>query len=59
MKQKDYVAIKPSLGKVKRLCVGDVSKRAANTYSKAQIETDFSIGGLIAKSYRNEYLLFL
>jgi hypothetical protein len=59
MKQKDYLAIwKPLSAKSKAAIVGDVTKRAANTYSKGQIETDFSIGGLIAKSYWDEYLFY-
>ena len=59
MKQKDYVAIwKPLSAKSKAAIVGDVTKRAANTYSKTQIETDFSVGGLIAKSYWDEYLFY-
>ena len=44
--------------KSKAAIAGDVTKRAADTYSKEQIETDFSIGGLIAKSYWDEYLFY-
>jgi hypothetical protein len=59
MKQKDYAAIwKPLSAKSKAAIVGDVTKRSANTYAKGQIETDFSIGGLIAKSYWDEYLFY-
>ena len=59
MKQKDYAGIWNALStKSRATIVGDVARRAANTYSKEQIETDFSIGGLIAKSYWNEYLFY-
>jgi len=57
MKQKDYVGIWNTLStKSKTTIAGDVFKRAAGTYSKEQVVTDFSIGGLIARSYWNEYL---
>jgi hypothetical protein len=59
MKQKEYAAIWESLSaKSQSAIVGDVTKRAAQTYSKAQIGADFSIGGLIAKSYWDEYLFY-
>ena len=59
MKQKDYAAIWESLSaKSQAAIVGDVAKRAAHTYSKEQIGTDFSIGGLVAKSYWDEYLFY-
>ena len=59
MKQKDYAAIWESLSaKSRAAIVGDVAKRAAHTYSKEQIGTDFSIGGLVAKSYWDEYLFY-
>jgi hypothetical protein len=59
MKQKEYAAIWNALsGKSKAAIVEDVTKRAARTYTKEQVETDFSIGGLIAKSYWDEYLSY-
>ena len=59
MKQKDYAAIWESLSaKSQAAIVGDVAKRAAQTYSKEQIGADFSIGGLVAKSYWDEYLFY-
>ena len=59
MKQKDYVSIWNALSaKSQAIIVGDVVKRAAHAYSKKQIETDFSVGGLIAKSYWDEYLFY-
>jgi hypothetical protein len=59
MKEKDYVGIwRPLSEKSRATIVRDVTKRAANAYSRAQIETDFSIGGLIAKSYWDEYLFY-
>ncbi len=59
MKQKDYVGIWNTLStKSKTAIAGDVFKRAAGTYSKEQVETDFSIGGLIARSYWDEYLFY-
>jgi hypothetical protein len=59
MKQKDYVDIWRLLsGKSRAAIAADVTKRAGSTYSKAQVETDLSIGGLIAKSYWDEYLFY-
>ena len=59
MKQKDYAAIWESLSaKSKAAIVGDVTKRTAGIYTKEQIETDFSLGALIAKSYWDEYLFY-
>jgi hypothetical protein len=59
MKQRNYVDIWKSLSiKSKATIVESVTKRAADTYSRAQIDTDFSIGGLIARSYWNEYLFY-
>jgi len=59
MKQKDYGGIWRYLStKSQATIVRDVTRRAANAYSKAQVETDFSVGGLIAKSYWDEYLFY-
>ncbi len=59
MKQKDYAAVWKRLSaRSKAVIVADVVKRAADTYSKAQVEADFSVGGLIAKSYWDEYLFY-
>ncbi len=59
MKEKDYTGIWRLLTvKSRTTIVNDVVKRAANAYSTAQIETDFSIGGLIARSYWDEYLFY-
>ncbi len=59
MQQKDYAAIWESLSaKPQAAIAGDIAKRAAHTYSKEQIETDFTLGALIAKSYWDEYLFY-
>jgi hypothetical protein len=59
MKQKDYAGIWNALSaKSKGTIVADVSKRATHTYPREQIETDFSIGGLISRSYWEEYLFY-
>ena len=59
MKQKNYVGIWDTLSTKSRATIlGDVTKRAAGTYSRQQIETDFSAGGLIARSYWDEYLFY-
>jgi hypothetical protein len=57
MKQKNYAAIWKYLSAKSRATIADdVNKRAKSTYSREQIEADFSIGGLIAKAYWDEYL---
>jgi hypothetical protein len=59
MAQKNYTALWRSLSaKSRTTIVEDVTKRAAPTYRKEQVEADFSIGGLIAKSYWDEYLFY-
>jgi hypothetical protein len=59
MKEKEYAGIWRLLSAKSRVAiVNDVAKHAATIYSKAQIETDFSVGGLIAKSYWDEYLFY-
>ena len=59
MKQKNYAAIWNSLSaNSQAIIVGDVVKRAAHAYTKEQVQTDFSVGGLIAKSYWDEYLFY-
>ena len=57
MKQRDYRAIWRSLSvKSRGAIAGDTAKAAAHTYAREQIEADFSVGGLIAKTYWDEYL---
>jgi hypothetical protein len=57
MKQRNYLTVWKLLSNKSRTAiVEDTAKRATGVYSKEQIEADFSIGGLIAKSYWNEYL---
>ena len=59
MKQHNHRGIWKSLSaKSQAIIVGDVAKRAAHTYSKEQIAADFSVGGLIARSYWGEYLFY-
>ncbi len=59
MKQKEYPLIWKSLtAKSQATIVTDVSKRAGRTYSNEQVRNDFSAGGLISRSYWEEYLFY-
>lgn len=60
MKKKDYPSIWVFLTeKSKEAIIGEVYKASAGAgieYSKKQIDQDFSIGGLLSKSYWNGFL---
>jgi hypothetical protein len=59
MKQREYAGVWKLLSTASRRAIAaDVTKRALKDYTKAQIEIDFSVGGLIAKSYWEEYLFY-
>jgi hypothetical protein len=59
MKQRDYPGIWKSISAKSRGTIVDITARGvAKTYSREQVETDFTIGGLIAKSYWDEYLRY-
>lgn len=59
MKQRNYPAIWTYISAGSRATILDSTvKGITKVYSKEQVETDFTIGGLIAKSYWDEYLRY-
>jgi len=59
MKQKDYPGIWKYISARSRTTIVDTTaKGVVKSYSREQVKTDFSIGGLIAKSYWDEYLRY-
>jgi hypothetical protein len=59
MKQRDYPGIwKYISARSRTTIVETTAKGVLKSYSREQVETDFSIGGLIAKSYWDEYLRY-
>ena len=59
MKQRDYPGIWKSISARSRATIVETTaKGVVKSYSREQVETDFIIGGLIAKSYWDEYLRY-
>jgi hypothetical protein len=59
MKQRDYPGIWTCISARSRATIVETTaKGVAKSYSREQVETDFTIGRLIAKSYWDEYLRY-